>query len=346
MNNKNLNNKTGDNKLKNLNKTKTTLKFLGLLVSAVFTVYITGCSENSVNNPGDQTDNQFLQQVVQSGYSTNQEDVDNLMSYETADLNDGGAITDNEGPLSPIDSLKRWGRRIINVNVNFNISNSGDTLKTVNITRTITGVYVIIGYVNGQLDSVSKPYQEVFYRNVVFKRIARTQHPRFNWRLYQISLLSGGTVSPQPASNAQITKIEVFVNGSNTPTYIFNGPDFTQNTFITRMFGGPGIPEVQRGSQVQVVVTTNSTDSLDIVDWHWARNTFGLHRIPFTLLSSTSNGNGTFTEVYSKTFFIYGGHRIGGFNGYLSALTRHSLYDNDPNLFASSEVGIPYRVTR
>jgi hypothetical protein len=86
-----------------------------------------------------------------------------------------------------------------------------------------------------------------------------------------------------------------------------------------------------------------SQDSpLDYVAWHWERNTFGFHRIPFTLESQT--GNGPYNRVYSRTINVYNLHKLGAFNGYLSASTRESLFDTDPSKFASSELGFPYLV--
>ena len=109
------------------------------------------------------------------------------------------------------------------------------------------------------------------------------------------------------------------------------------------LFGGTGIPSFNRGDQLQVkVYTTSQQVPTDYVAYHWARNTFGFHRVPFTLESQT--GSGPYYRVYAKTFNVYNVHKIGVFNGYISASTRESLYDDDPSKFASDEVGIPYKV--
>ena len=140
-----------------------------------------------------------------------------------------------------------------------------------------------------------------------------------------------------------MTQIQVYVDGSPTPSYTFSGPDFTQNVFITQRFGGPGIPRINRDHQVRVVVTVNSTEPNNYVAWHWLRNTFGFHRIPFTLTSSVPGGQG-YINTFERTFRIFPGHRLGVCNGFISASTMESLYDNDPALFASSEVGFAYWV--
>jgi hypothetical protein len=314
-------------------------------VFVIVTIFISGCNKDNVTD-SVLTDEQYLQYIVASGYSTNQNDEDNLMSYEISDLDNGGAIKDDDnGPMgSPIDSLIRWGRRISNANVNFNLTSQGDSVKTVRVTRTITGHYIIIGWKNGLVDSVTKPYTEVFYRDVAFKRINTLPNPRLNWRLYRVSMLSGGTTQPQVGNNlVSVTKVEVYINGSLTPSYIFNGPDFTQNIFTTMYFGGIGIPSVNRGSSVKIKVYTTSQESdIDYVAWHWARNTLGFHRIPFALESQS--GSGPYYRVYAKTFNIYANHKLGVFNGYISASSHESLFDDDISKFASSQLGIPYKI--
>lgn len=318
-----------------------------ILTGFVLLALIAGCN----NNPADQnelSDDEYIQYVVSSGYDNDITNEDNLMMQEYGDLNDGGAVPDNESdpPLTPFDSLKRWGRKITDVNRNFNISNEGDSLKNVEITTTFTGNFIIKGYIGGILDSVAKPYTEVLKRKAVFKRIDNTPFPRRNWRLYKVSQLDGETSQPQVGSSmVQITKVEIYKNNSPTPTYVFNGPDFTNNVFITKRFSGEGIPVLDRNDQATVkIYTTSQLSETDYVAFHWAKNTFGFHRIPFTLESQS--GNGPYYRIYAKTFNIYGNHLIGTFNAYFSANTRESLYDNNPGKFASDMAGIPFKVSR
>ena len=97
------------------------------------------------------------------------------------------------------------------------------------------------------------------------------------------------------------------------------------------------------GDQVTINVVVNSSEMNNYVAWHWARNAFGFHRIPFTYVSSVPGGNG-YLVTFTKTFTIYSGHKLGVFNGYLSANTHESLWDDNIGLFSSTEVGIPYRI--
>jgi hypothetical protein len=316
-------------------------------IIVILSIYMAGCSTNNPTQPDTMTDNEYVQSIISSGYDNNFTNDDNLMSQEYIDLNDGGAVFDNGGGLmNPVDSLYKWGRRITGVNRNYNVTDQGDTLKTVLITTTFTGNYIILGYQNGILDTIIKPYTEVLKRNAVFKRIARTIHPRQNWRLYQISGFDGETTQPQQGSSeVQITKVEIYKNNSPTPSYTFTGPDFTNTIFLTRYFGGEGIPQLDRNDQVKVMIyTTSQLAPIDYVAFHWIKNTFGFHRIPFTLVSQS--GSGPYYRVYTKTFNIFGAHMLGAFNAYFSASTHESLYDDNTGKFASDLVGIPFRVTR
>lgn len=316
--------------------------FFGLLIGIAG--YMAAC-QSSTTNPYYQTDEQYLKSITTAGYNSDSTQEDNLMIYENGDLNDGGAYGDNgNGPMyNPIDSLKRWGRIVDNVNINLNGTFSGDTMYTLIVTKTITGHFRIIGYHNGgQTDSVDKPYSETLMRVVSFKRLFRYPNPALNWRVYQVSCLTGNTTTPQNGnSNTQLLALVIFKNGVLVDT--LHGPDFTTTKFTTRKFGGDGIPKVNIGDQITIYAIVNSTEQNNYVAWHWRRNAFGFHRIPFTFLNSTPGGNG-FIVTFTKTFMLYSNHPLGVFNGYINASTHESLWDDDLNLFSSTEVGIPYRV--
>ena len=313
-----------------------------LIISAILGLYLIGCSD-SVNTPDNQTDDEYIRGVILNGTGSNQQDDEDLMSNEVYDFDDGGPVGNGGGGDTPIDTLLRWGRHITGVNVNINITNQGDSLKIAEITRTITGNFIIIGIVSGLQETIVKPFTEVLKRNAIFKRVDHQRMPRFNWRLYKVSLVDGETTVPQVGTDyVQMNKVEVYVN--NALAYTFQGPDFTQNAFTPRRFHGGGIPQVHHGDQVRIKVYTYSTQpEPDIVVWHWARNAFGFHREPFVMTSQTPNGQ-YWDRTYEMTFHIYGRHRFGCFNGFISASTHKSLFDDSPSEFASDLVGTPYRV--
>ncbi len=316
--------------------------FAVIALLAGMSAYFAACSNSVTTTPI--TDEDFIKGVVTGTYSDGASESP-LLSTTASDLDDGGAVADQDnGGGNPIDSLKRWGRKVLSVAVDVQITNEGDTVKSALVTRTITGVFIIRGYSGGVMDSVNKPYTEVLKRTIDFKRINTTSDPRRNWKLYHVSMVNGNTTMPQTGTdNITMTNISVYVNGSATPTYSFNGPDFSQNVFTTIWAGGAGIPEFDRGSTIRVVVslTSNQPDT-DYVAWHWVRNAYGFHRVAFTLTSSIGNS----ARTYEKTFTIFSDHRIGVFNGYISANTHKSLWDDNPALFSSTTTGTPYRVTR
>src|SRR5438552_11574460 len=157
-------------------------------------------------------------------------------------------------------------------------------------------------------------------------------------------MVDGKTTMPQNSDQyVQMQQLQVYIN--RTLAYTFSGPDFTQNVFITRRFNGSGIPIVNVGDNVRLVVITNSTQpEPDYIAWHWAKNTFGFHREPFTMTLQVPNGTG-YTRTYEKSFTIFNGHLNScAYNGYISASTHKSLYDDSPSEFASDLIGIPYRI--
>ncbi len=322
-------------------------KFLRSLVPFLFllTILINGCQNDNITEPSYLSEDEYLRTTaINSAFSSDTDDDDNLFSNEVDDFDALGPITDNvSGFDTPIDSLIKWGRRVTGVNINSVITVSSDSMKTVEVTRTISGNFIIIGYIGGVLDSTSKPYVQEQKRIVIFKRVQRRPNPRFNWRVYQHSAVDGQTTSPQTGkSNIIMSKVEFYRN--NQLVLTLNGPDFTTNLFTSRHFGGTRLIEVDRGDQIKTLVYLNSNQpDTDYVSYHWARNSFGFHREKFELISQTPGGNG-FDRIYEKTYTIYSQHHGGIHNGFISANTHKSLYDNDPSLFSSTYMGLPYRV--
>lgn len=327
---------------------KTINKVLQLLILPVFflvLINITGCNKNEITTSSNLSEDDYLKnEAIQSTDGSNDDD-NEILGNQTLDFSDDGAVFNNSNiSLTGYDSLRFYGRRITSVNVSTTFTIDTDTLKAIAVKKTVTGNFIIKGYVGGVLDSISKPYTEVQNRTASFKRVARTESHRRNWRLYQVSAVDGQTTAPQQGkSNITMNKVEVYKNDALLIT--LNGPDFTSNVFITKYFSGEGIYHFNRNDNVKVRVylTSNQSDT-DIVAFHWARNSFGFHRVPFTMISSTANG-GNFDRVYEKSFTVYGSHRFGVFNSFISANTRSSIWSNDVNTFSSTYMGSPYRIS-
>ncbi len=316
-----------------------------LLFVLMISAYLSGCDKDNLTDPASMTDDEYLTTVaINTAFSSDADDDDNLFANEVMDFDSEGPVEDDgSGFDTPIDSLKKWGRRVTGVNINTSITTLGDTIKNVEVKRTINGNFIIVGFINGNLDSTVKPYSQEQKRLVTFKRIQRKSNPRFNWRVYQYTAVDGETQTPQSGkSNIVISKVEIYKNNSLHAT--LNGTDFTSNIFTSKYFGGNGLIEFNRGDQVKIkLFATSNQNDTDIVSYHWARNSFGFHRESFVMTSQTPNGS-NFDRTYEKTFQIYSQHNHGKHNAFLSANTRKSLYDNSPSLFSSTYMGFPYRV--
>ncbi|HMQ69039.1 MAG TPA: hypothetical protein PKC58_08615 [Ignavibacteria bacterium] len=325
----------------------------GLKRSAIFTaisfifmvsVYLSGCNDNNITDNSSMTDDEYIRSLaINTAFSTDADDDENLFASEVFDFDSEGPVSDDPGFDIPMDSVLKWGRRILDVNVNAEITNIGDTIKNVMVTRTVSGNFIVIGYINGILDSTVKPFTQQQRRIINFKRTNRHNNPRLNWRVYEYSAIDGNTTTPQTGKdNIIINKVEFYRNNELVNTLI--GPDFTINFFTAGFFGGHNMYEADGGEsfKTRVYLTSNQSDT-DIVSYHWPRNSNGHHRVRFDLVSETPSGNG-FDRVYEKTIEIFNQHRHGRHNAFISANTRSSLFDNDPNLFSSTYLGFPYRV--
>ncbi|MFZ1323248.1 MAG: hypothetical protein WAT71_16955 [Ignavibacteria bacterium] len=320
-----------------------TLKY-PILIALLLTVIISSCSDNTIETGENQTDDEYIRSIaMNSSFSSNEDDDDNLFYSDEMDFESEGATYSNANINTPLDSILKWGRRITGKNVNVNITSHGDTLKEVVVTKAITGNFIIIGYIGGVLDSTVKPFSQEHKRLINFKRIKRSPHPRLNWRVFQYSAVDGETKTPQIGKeNIVMNRVEYYRN--NELILTLNGPDFTSNIFTARHFGNHSQIEVGRGDQVRIKVylTSNQIDE-DVVAYHWGRNSHGFHRELFEMTTEIQNGN-NFDRTFEKTFEIYQNHKHGMHNGFISSTTRSSLFDNSTSLFSSTYMGLPYRV--
>lgn len=316
------------------------------MLSSLFAVIFIGCGNDVVES--EMTDDEFIRYVVSSGYDNDYNNDDNLVSQDIEDLNDEGALfNDNEPPTtSSYDSLYKWGRIITGVNRNTEITNEGDSLKNVVVNTTLNGNIIIIGYLSNVMDTTIKPFTKNTSRKVVFKRIANTDKPRRNWRLYKVSCLDGQTTQPElGSSKVRIDKIEIYRNGEPNPSYTLTGPDFNNIIFVTKLFGGAGLLQLDRNEVIKAkVYTTSQMTEIDYVAFHSSKRGFGHKRTLFDFESQT--GSGPYNRIFSKDLIINGTHKLGAYNAHFSATTHESFYEDDISKFASDVVGVPFKVTR
>ncbi len=327
-----------------MNKISRFTLLLNLALFAIFFISISGCNKDEVTSPTATTEDEYITNIAIQSTDGSNDDDNEVLGNEVLDFSEEGAVFANENELTGYDSLKFYGRRVTGTSVSTSFTVNTDTLKTLSIKRTITGNFIIKGYIGGSLDSTVKPYSQEQFRTATFKRIARSQNFRLNWRLLNVSAVDGQTITPELGkSNITMSKIEFYKNGNLLIT--LNGPDFTSNLFTTRFLNGNGIMNVKRNDNIRVKVfaTSNQSDT-DIVAFHWSRNAFGFHRIAFGMTSQVLVGS-TYERTYEKTFTIYALHRLGVFNAFISASTRSSLWNNNPNMFSSTYMGVPYRVS-
>lgn len=310
-----------------------------LIMLALAAVTFNACQNNGPIETSALSDDEYLRTVaVNSQYSNDPDDEDNLLSGDIAGF-------DYPAVMSAYDSIAGWRRIITNVSTTANIILNTDTMKTVETIRTISGNFVILGFTGGVPDSAVKPFTQDLRRIAIFRRVNNTPNPRRNWRLFRFSAVDGQTSSPQTGKdNIVMNRIEVFRNDNLILT--LNGPDFTTNLFNAGHFGPPGSPEFGASVQIKVRVslTSNQSDT-DFVAFHWPRNSGIANGIRFGLVSQTPNGN-NFDRVYEKTYSVQPQHGPGVFNGLISASTKASLFDSNPQLFSGTFAGMPYRVRR
>jgi len=151
-----------------------------LIVLVLFSFF--SCKDNFLEL-NSSSDNEFIKEIIIKGFNNNLDDEDNLVFQEIEDLNQGAAVFDqsiSNLKINDFDSLYKWGRRILSVNNNINIENEGDSIKNANVKRTINGVLIILGFRNGVMDSVVKPFRELTERKLKFKRIGNFVEARRN----------------------------------------------------------------------------------------------------------------------------------------------------------------------
>ena len=169
-------------------------------------------------------------------------------------------------------------------------------------------------------------------------KILKTVRPdSTKWTIGYVSAMEGNT--PSSTDTITITDLQFFVGGDTIEVT----PPPTDYYLLMGGIGRYGLHvlkrDLNRQFAVQATVISSSPDT-DIVVLHHPTDVSEKIRSRMTLLSSTANGNGTYTRVYR---FSWTGDYPGRYNVCVSAFTRNSIYDNQAAV-TSQDWGIPYIV--
>jgi hypothetical protein len=269
---------------------------------------------------------------------------DALFQTDVLLMNDGDPTTaiNSTTVLGKINTTiipRNWGRKIESFSRNVNFTVLTDSTATATVTHTLQGfVWITAKYTmqDTTVSTIKKNFTETIVRLVKFVRINRTENPRKNWKISEVSAIKGGTTGSQ----ITINEIRFY---TDKDTIIITDPN---STFL-KLEGGIArvVPELAAGVnvpiRVQVVVKSSSPDS-DFVYVHRPYFNVGVwqFRAHMNLLTSTSNGDGTFNRVYE---FYWKGVWQGRHNMIVSAITRSSIID-DTTPFSSQLWGVPFIV--
>jgi len=323
------------NKRSSKMKTKQFIKrfLIPLLLLAVL-AFFAGCQDEMTVEPQDSgeptTDQGALEKLADQDSS--------LTSFE-ANYNEDG-LMDFLGKTTEAIYPFRVGHKMRLVSKNLNIEYQ-DTIAFGTLTKTFEGVLFIAASYDSTASEpdtvIEKAFTSVITRNLIFKKIANTDHPFKNWRLVAISLPEGGTQSP----NIDITKLTIFLPDGDT--IVVESP----NEYFLRRWDGwwRQIPIIRRGESVLLRVELFSAyEEEDFVTLTYGADRSGHHRAKklFELVSSTPVGDG-FEKVYEQTFTT---HQFPGhFHAVINALPRQVIYD-DAAPVENEMWGIPYFVHR
>jgi hypothetical protein len=305
--------------------------FIPLLVLGII-LFFAGCQDEMVVEPQDSeptTDQAAMEKLVDQDSS--------LTSFEANYNEDGlmdilGKIQENIYPF-------RVGHKMRLVNRNLNINFVNDSMATGTLTKTFEGVlFIAASYDSNSVlpDTViEKPFTSVVTRNLIFRKIANTDHPFRNWIIAAISLPEGGTQSP----NIDIIRVTVFLPSGDT--LVVDSP----NEYYLRLHWGwwRHIPFLRCGESVTVRVELFSAyEEDDFVTLTYGANRYGHHRAKrrFELVSSTAVAGG-FEKVYEQTYTTnqYPGH----YHAVINAMPKQVIYDDSTPVEMESW-GIPYFV--
>jgi hypothetical protein len=260
---------------------------------------------------------------------------------------DANALSDAVPSLAKTSTAiipRGWGRKIENASRTVTYNHVDDSTVIATVVNTLTGQVWIRVKETSKDTLIYKPLAETITHKVEFRQtsIAGFDSLR-NWKMVAVSGVQGGTAN----NGMLIQNVTLFINDDTVS--VINPLDslfqFANKNVYNRRWG---IRELKPNfaTQFKVQVTVKSTDpDSDVVVAHrplWFNTGCAYGRASMKLLSSVSNGDGTFTRVYENDWKWQSAF-AGRYSVYVSAITRQSIYD-DQAAFSSNVWALPYVV--
>jgi hypothetical protein len=299
-----------------------------------FLFSLTGCEKSSrmptqpsASVPGSQQDQAAMASIIAQ---------DPLFATDATALNDGDPSL---GKTDTAIAARSWGRKIESVSRDVTYDQIDDSTVIATVTNTLTGRVWIRVRSTPRDTIIYKPLNEAIVHKVEFGQVPVPGFTQLhNWRMVAVSGTEGGTMN----GGITIQNVIAFIGDDTVDVMspldsLFKFGHRNVHWGLREIVQNPATP-------FKIMVTVRSADpDSDIIVAHrpvWFMSVFGYHRAPMVLVSSASNGDGTFTRIYAST---WQGCAFGRFQAMVSAITRQSIYD-DQAPFSSQVWGIPYVV--
>ena len=165
--------------------------FVLMLAGFVSALWLVGCDKSNPIEPV-MNDKDAMSSIIAN---------DALFQTDDVLLNDGNPTTmvtasNSLGKVGTVIIPRNWGRKIESFSRDVNFTVPTDSTAIVTVTHTLKGFVWIRAKYSSQdtaISTIKKKFTETIVRLVKFIRINRTNDPRNNWKISEISAIKGGT---------------------------------------------------------------------------------------------------------------------------------------------------------
>jgi hypothetical protein len=299
----------------------------------------------------EKSSNMTTQPAVSSPVSQQtQAAVANVISQDPLFTTDADALSDaapsfsnGDSSISSIVMRRGWGRKIESSNRDIAYDQINDSTVLATITNTLVGQVWIHLKQELKDTTIYKPLSENLIHKAMFIRIPlKDSLQLYHWKMVAVSGTVGGTNN----GGIAILSATFFIGGDTVQ--VLNPLDSLYRFPLGKAYSRGELHEVKsnpyQSFKVQITVRSTDPDS-DIVVAHqpyMGAQQCEYRRGAMKLVSSVTNGDGSFTRVYESN---WRGAFAGRFHIRMSAITRASIYDNLAP-FSSNIWGLPYLVVQ